>query len=123
MLSKPALRVRAQRFRFALACGLLVSAPAAVPAQDEELPPPRTQFDVEPGTPVAALLPAAPTRKPPKPRLSDDLGHVPEIDFQAPLAPYTTPKERIRVVESLALTRSRIEHVTRKIRMRLSPRF
>src|SRR5437899_1734730 len=54
--------------------------PATIP------PVPRFQFKIDPKTPLKELLPTAPKARKVGPLLSDDLGKVPEIEFQAPLA-------------------------------------
>jgi hypothetical protein len=107
-----ALTVRA-RWRFTALCGLILVLPVVATAQDEEVLP-RTHFVIEPGTPLAKLLPVAPKWKKPTPQRSEDLRRVPEIDFEQPLVPFKTWEDRNRVVESLALTRSRIEHLNQK---------
>jgi hypothetical protein len=49
--------------------------------------PRRFTFKIAPDTPVKDLLPVPPkVRKSARPMLAEDLAHVPEVDFQAPLA-------------------------------------
>jgi HEAT repeat protein len=76
---------------------------------------PRLDFAIDPATPTRSLVPVRPKEGSYHgPLRTDDLGKVPELCLEMRPSITANPEERIRVIESIALTRSRIDFLNQQ---------